>query len=313
MALKDAKAEVLVQAGSAFHPDTPYRAAPWDQPNGGERPRTEARLVVTRGVADVHAPGRFKKFDALAAGTEVAWESKKNELAGPRPSKKEEVFPDRVPFIKDEFGVALQKGLADAVRDLTDSEGNPVSVRVAAKPPARLFRPGATPAEIVQLTFPARLAVYWQLALAEGPTAGELLGDLIDQLTRPERGYARQAVVGGLSSWVAQAPGNTEALVKALVGKDWLQEDADLVAHLVRGYGSAEGRDAGKVEELVGYLDHPNLTVREAALGNLLQFYDPDAPPELRGDVTARGQPGYAKFLGAWKERAKVIQERMKK
>jgi hypothetical protein len=319
-ALRGDKSEVLVQAGAAFAPDAPYRPAPWDQPGGGERPRTEARLVVTRGSADFHAPARFKKLDALAAGTEVAWESKRNELAGPRPAKKEELFPERVPLSEGERGKAVQRGLAEFVRDLADADKNPVPVRVVVKqrlvaePSPKLFKPGLTDAEQLGLVFPTRHAVYCQLALADGPAAADLLGDLIDLTGRPERGYGRQAVVSALSSWVAQAPGNTKALLDALEGKTWLPEEANLFAHLVRGYAS-DGGPMDTVDDLVKFLNHENIGVREAALGNLLSNFDPEAGPELRADVGLRREapPVYAKFLKAWEERAKVIKDRLKK
>ena len=157
------------------------------------------------------------------------------------------------------------------------------------------------------------------VALMDTADAGEILKDLIDTLGDSSRPYARQATVMALSAWVAQARGNSDLLVKGMIAKGWRDDDSELIARLLRGYSSIDQGDPTAVDELVGYLDHPQLAVREAALGNLLAFFDQDAiqVPELRIDVARRREPGsekaYERFLSGWKARAELIKKRMKR
>ncbi|HSQ56663.1 MAG TPA: hypothetical protein VLM40_13050, partial [Gemmata sp.] len=146
---------------------------------------------------------------------------------------------------------------------------------------------------------------------------GDLLKDQIDALGDANRPYARQATVMALSAWVAQSMANTDLLIKGMIAKGWRDDDSELIARLLRGYSSFEADNPKAVDDLVEYLDHPQLAVREVALGNLLAFFDPDAiqVPDLRLDVARRREPGsekaYEKFLTAWKARAAEIKQKM--
>jgi hypothetical protein len=319
-------AEVLVQTNTAFVPGTPYSR------DDGERPRTDAQLVVLAGVADVHAPPRFRRFDGLTSWTEIAWDSKTGQIVGPQPTDKDRLLPDRLPVIEDDIGRSLQRTLSEAAAALTKPDG----VRVVLKerlvaPPPTGFNP-RTAAEALAVIFPVKWAAYSQAAIMDGPEAADLLKDMIDLLADRLRAYAREGAVTALSSWIAQAPGNTALLVKGMLGKGWLEEDADLVARLLRGYsapttGPAAG-DGAKLDELVSLLNHPQIAVREAARGNLLGFY---GSPELeknpilyRTDVALRAirrgkdDPETAEtrrwesFLTAWENYARDMKERMK-
>ena len=82
----------------------------------------------------------------------------------------------------------------------------------------------------------------------------------------------------------------------------------------MRGYSSREKGDPAAVDQLVDFLDHPSLIVREAALGNLIAFFDPEAgkKPELGGlNVAARGEPGYDKAIKSWKTWAEEMKKKM--
>ncbi len=326
VALKGNTGEVLVQANTAFDPGTPYSR------DGGEKPKTEAQLVVTRGGADVHAPARFKKFDGLSQWSEVAWDSKSGKLADPHPTNQEELRPDRLPIVEADVGKALQRVFSDAASELTKPDGIRVSLkeRLVAQPPAG-FNPRSF-ADALAVIFPVKWAAYSQAAIMDGPEAPQLLKDLIDLLADRVRPYAREGAVTALSSWVAQAPGNTALLVKGMIGKEWLEEDSDLIAKLLRGYsaptvGPAAG-DTTKMDDLVGFLNHPQIAVREVARGNLLGFY---GSPELgmnavlfRTDVAERAvrknkddpetpeTKRWENFLSAWENYAKDFKARMK-
>jgi len=112
--LADEKSEVMVQAHTAFVPGTPYAR------QGGEKPRTEARLAVVRGTAAFSAPARFKKYDKLTTWSEISWDSKSGRLGQPKAIEVNDPFTVRVPLIGGELGQATQKALSDAAQKLTD-------------------------------------------------------------------------------------------------------------------------------------------------------------------------------------------------
>ncbi|WP_439631076.1 hypothetical protein [Gemmata sp.] len=318
--LRDEKAEVLVQAATAFVPGTPL---------GGEKPRTDARLVTVRGSTDFAAPTRFKKFDALPVWSEVAWDSRTGQLSDPHPAPKDELQPSKIPTIEAEFGRSVQKTLSDAQRGLSAPDG----VRVLLKErlvtdPSDKFRPGMSPGEIIAILYPTQWAAYAQAAIMDGTDSGELLKDLLDLLSFESRSYVRQAAIVALSNWVARSPENTDVLVKGSLNKGWERETADLFAQLMRGYSSADMRDrtaaVAGLDKLVEMLDDPRLAVREAALGNLLAFYaGPDtaanrvltstdvATRETRAGADPAKVKAWDAFLKAWKDHAETIKKRI--
>ena len=109
------------------------------------------------------------------------------------------------------------------------------------------------PLASLAITFPTQFAAYCYPAIMDGPDAADLLKDMIDTLGDGTRSYARQAVVMALSSWLAQAPGNTDLLVKGMVEKGWRDDDSALIARLLRGYSSFALADATALDQLVGY------------------------------------------------------------
>lgn len=322
-----AKAEVLVQANTAFVPGTPYNR------DGGEKPRTQAQLLVTADTVDVYAPIRFKRYDSLKAGTELAWDSKSGRLTEPRPADREAFRAERLPLLEGEVGRVISRTLGDAAAALTRPDGVRVVLkeRLVQQPPPT-FNP-RTPADALAVIYPVKWAAYSQAAITDGPEAPDLLKDLIDLLNDRVRPYARQGAVTALSSWIAQSPGNTALLVRELVNKNVPEEVADLTARLLRGYsapmsGPAAG-DWSKLDELITLLDHDFIAVREAALGNLLGYYGyPELldknPVLVRTDVATRAvrrgpndpetpeTRRWENFLSAWRNYAREFAERQR-
>jgi hypothetical protein len=297
VALPDDRSEVMVQVHRAFIPGTPYAR------EGGEKPRTEAQLVVVRGSAGLNAPARFKKFEKLATWSRIDWDSTSGALRDPRATEPNDPLSIRVPLIGGELGQAAQKALSDMALRLTDRTG----VRVLLEARINL----EDPRDALASSF----AIYGYAAIADGPDTRTLIANLYDQLKERGRIYARKAAVVGISSWLARDLGNTALLYEVVTTQKGVPEDeADLIAHLLRGYSSREKGDPAAVDRLIEFLDHPNLIVREAALGNLIAFFDPDAArkQELGGlNVAARGEPGYDKALKIWKAWGEEMKKKM--
>lgn len=295
--LANDRSEVMVQAHAAFIPGTPYAR------EGGEKPRTRARLVVVRGSASFAAPARFNKFEKLAPWNEISWDSTTGVLSGPKPIDKDDRETVRLPLIEGEQGKAVQRALSDAASKLTDRAG----LRV-------LLEARANYSETRENILPTMLAIYAYAAIADGTDADKIIANLYDQLADRGRHYARKAAVVAVSAWLPRDPGNTALLCSVMKPKLVPDEEADLIAHLLRGYSSREKGDTAAVDQLVDLLDHPSLIVREAALGNLIAFFDPEAAakPELAGlNVAARGEPGYEKALKPWRAWAEEMKKKM--
>jgi hypothetical protein len=296
--LPNDRSEVMVQAHKAFVPGTPYART------GGEKPRTEARLVVVRGSAAFNAPSRFKKINKLTTWSELAWDSTSGTLPDPKAIEANDPFTVRIPLIAGELGQATQKALSDAALKLTDRTG--IRVLLEARINYEENRDNA-----LASTF----AIYGYAAIADGPDTPTLIANLYDQLKERGRHYARRAAVVGVSAWLPRDPGNTAIFHEVITTQKGVPEDeADLIAHLLRGYSSREKGDPTAIDRLIEFLDHPNLIVREAALGNLIAFFDPEAgrKAELGGlNVVARGEPGYDKALKIWKAWGEEMKKKM--
>lgn len=295
LALPNNMSEVLVQAHTAFVPGTRYAR------EGGEKPRTDARLVVVRGTADFNAPARFKKHEKLATWSEITWDSTSGALSEPKASPKEDKEAVKIPLLEGDQGKAIQRALSDAATKFTDRAG----IRVHLEGRMNF-------AETRENVLPTMFAIYSYAAIADGPDTPTLVANLYDHLAERGREYARKAAVMAVSGWLPRDPGNTLTFWEvATTMKRLPEEEADLIARLLRGYSSRETRDTAALDELVGFLDHPNLIVREVALGNLLAFYG-GATPELAAlPVAARGEPGYDRALKAWKAWAEETKKKM--
>lgn len=303
--LRDEKSEILVQSNTAFVPGTPYART------GGEKPKTEGRVVVIRGGAEFQAPARFKKFDVVSQWSEILWDSKSGQLSDPHPAPKDELYTSKIPNIEGDLGKSLQRVLSDAQRGLTNPEGIRVLLkeRLVADPPEKTR----------EVVFATQWATYAQAAITDGADASDLLKDILDPLKADSRSYARQASIISLSNWVARSPDNTDLLVKGILDKGWEEDVPNILAALIRGYAAADMKDKGAalsgLDKLLEWLDDPRLAIREAALGNLLaNYWAPDGTNKaLFTDPTARvaAPKAWENCLKAWKEYAEIVRQRI--
>ena len=93
------------------------------------------------------------------------------------------------------------------------------------------------------------------------------------------------------------------------------------MSQLLRGYSAATvgptAWDTSKIDDLLKYLQSDLIVVREAALGNLIAYYEIPAeiaggvqgPPPL-ADVGTKG-PRYEQFVKAWENRGEEIKKWM--
>ena len=164
-------------------------------------------------------------------------------------------------------------------------------------------------------------AIYAYAAIADGPDSRRLLlANLYDQLHRSIAGRTTPwQGRGGRDEWLAAARrGEHGSLLRRRrrAQKGVQEEDADLIAHSPSRLFLAREDEPAPPSDLLGeFLDHPSLIVREAALGNLIAFFDPEAgkKPELGGlNVAARGGARrYHRVLKAWKAWAEDVKKKM--
>ncbi|HUR53665.1 MAG TPA: hypothetical protein VMZ71_06020 [Gemmataceae bacterium] len=293
--LPDAKAEVMVEVVTAFVPGTPFLS------EGGDKPRTEAKLAVVRGVADIALPKRFKTYAKQAAPSVIAWDSKGGRVTEPKAFERGDPSFEKLLLVESEQGKEVQRALADMAGRL--NEKTTVKLLLAE----RLSEPFDPRRAVV-----TRFAVYSQTAIISSATAANDLKPIIDALTDPTRPYARIAAVNALAAWIAREPANPALLRDELVTKARFAEaEADLTMKLLMGYlppGKPADADLDKLTDL---LASSNLAVRELALWNLVTFLDPDAigVPGLVSDVGVTA-PGYEKFVKMWKARAEELKKK---
>ena len=299
--LKDDKTDTMVELVSAFVPGTPYLR------DGGELPRLSARIAVTRGVAEIVVPKRFKKSADVQGPAAFTWDSTGGAVNGPKPFERNDPSYARFvdTFIPGERGKVINQALSEFVESLKD----PAGVRIMLS--ERLTEP-ADPKPVKQVA--CRLAVFAVPAVATGADAVDDLKSLVDVLSEETRGYARIAACDALAAWVARDPKNTAKLYELMVEKKRIPaEDADLILQLLRGFVPVRKAIPAELDKLVNLLAAKSLPIRELALWNLLNFVDPAAAtvPGLVTDV-ARTEPefGYDKFLAAWKARIEEVKKR---
>ncbi len=290
--LLDPKTEILVQLTRSFVPGTPYARS------GGETPRVVARLAVVRGQATVRFPERLQTYNQLNAPVLIRWDSKRGPVDPPQTIRADDPSITRFMPIPAQIGQEIQKALAETVPP-PDAAAD---IRIHLE--SRLDYM-ATPV----MDWRVVTAIYSYAAITEGPNdaVATMVSRLYDLLADRNRDYARRAAVTAVSAWLAWDLGNTKLLWDVMTQKKQLpEEEADLILRLLRGYSAANQPDAVKaVDDLVGFLNHPNLVVRETALGNLIAFFDPAAVEKLElvnVPLTLRGEPVYDKFLKNWQQ-----------
>jgi hypothetical protein len=114
-----------------------------------------------------------------------------------------------------------------------------------------------------------------------------LIGDydmMLDVLDRNEHHESRVAAITSLRLWINQAPENRD-LLKAAIDMKFNAEDAVIVYRLIWGYTDDDARSKMVSEQLVDWLEHDRLAVRELAwyyiktLTNRKQEFDARATP----------------------------------
>ncbi len=109
---------------------------------------------------------------------------------------------------------------------------------------------------------------------------------------------ARRAALHGLRVWLIKDPKHQE-LLRAEVERVYPEEDVSTVLRLIAGFSFADAQDPEVSQQLVEWLMHPNVSVREMAFAYIRDF--------TGGDVTYRYQadrPEHQRALSArrWQE-----------
>jgi hypothetical protein len=306
----------LVELISWYEPGTAYAR------EGGPQPKREGRFAVAFGAAGFAAPARFKKFDKVAAGHQVRWDSTSAALTEPAaiaPEQREALLnPDPIDPLKGELNKQLTRLLSAMAARVTTRE----SVGPVVK---NLVGPDL-PDDVAprDRDLVARLAIYSHAALAGGTAAGAAsLSPLIDVLRSELPWLARQAVVTALVAWVARDRGDTALLYQVLTDKGLEPVQADRLLRLPRGFISPINPDRERLDELVTppspneppLLADPEVAIREAALWNLMAVrLESWVPLPLGVNVGAVGakvdSDEYKKFLADMKAEVEAIKKR---
>ncbi|MCS6863881.1 MAG: hypothetical protein RMJ56_15270 [Gemmataceae bacterium] len=315
--LPDDKSSVLVELISWFQPGTPYNR------QGGSQPKREGRVAVAFGSAQLETTGnRFVKFEKMAIGEQVTWDSVKNTLQGP------------TVIARDDYESLLEinptnpvKGeLLREVTRLLTFMADEVKTREAVGPVVKNFVGPQLPSNIPVLDrdLLSRLAIYAHAAMCDNTEEGSRgLRVLVDVLRSESPWLARQAVVTALVQWVARAVGNTALLYNVLLEKGLSEREADRLLMLLRAYIAPTQPDPDKLDELVNegpnreppLLGDPEVAIREAALWNImvarLQSWVPLPLTVNVGAVGAKvGSEEYRRFLAESKKWIEEIKRR---
>ena len=117
-------------------------------------------------------------------------------------------------------------------------------------------------------------------------TLTDSYGPLVEILAQADQHpEARQAAMTGLRKWLPTSPQNKTLLKKAL-RKSFYENDADVVYRLLWGYGEKDARNRFTSQQLVEWLDHDQIVVRELA------FYHVYRLTGQKYDYRADGTPG---------------------
>lgn len=205
---------------------------------------TDARLFVLRGTVNV-ADEKQLRAVASAAGDDAP--SSTAELKSPEGENALPVAP--VPRKPD----WLEPGGRRVSRTM---------LRYASR-----FESEFSFEEGVSLTVPAllkstnpRISLY----AAECLDLSQNVQALVSALAPAAHEEARQAAIEGLRIWLPQAPENKE-LLKNELARVLHEGDAEVVYRLLWGYNQDDARNPEVSQQLVSWLEHEHITVRELA------------------------------------------------
>ena len=118
-----------------------------------------------------------------------------------------------------------------------------------------------------------------------------LVGDyemMLEVLDRNEHHEARVSAIHSLRTWVNQDPQNRVRLKDAIAAK-FYPEEVDVVYRLIWGYQEDDARSKQTTEQLINWLEHDRLAVRELAwfyvkslTNRKLEVFDTRATPMHR-------------------------------
>ena len=106
---------------------------------------------------------------------------------------------------------------------------------------------------------------------------------------------SRAAAVEGLRNWLASAEGNGELLEEALA-KQFPDEEVRIISRLLWGYSKKDAHDFAASQQLVDWLTHNNLVIRELAFYHIYRLtgrkydYHPMRPAAQREAAVRRWQ-----------------------
>lgn len=201
------------------------------------------------------------------------------------------------------------------VWDSVHSEGGPGLTVPQSEPPAWLTRRPAYPAEVrdalaaFQRRLNDKLAAQgqdlawmavaadeaisqsrrpWEQYLAVFVLAAlDQLGPVIETVDHPDNPYLRRAAIDALLHFLGRQPGQGAAVSQALIERGYAPADREIFLKLVR---RIDKPDRAAIEQLLEWLNHPRLAIRELAFLNLVTLlptdrlvgYDPAAPTDQR-------------------------------
>ena len=112
---------------------------------------------------------------------------------------------------------------------------------------------------------------------------------------------ARRAALIGLRAWIIRDPKHAES-VRQEVSRVFPDEDLAIVSRLIAGFSIEDAQDPVISEELVGWLKHSNVAVREMAFTYIREFTGNDVTYRYQAD---RSESQRATSARRWLEHIK--------
>jgi len=231
----------------------------------GDKPVAQVDMLGLDGVSDVKI--RYGKFQ-LGAPSHYRWRSTAATQRGPQPMNAlPRWYTEPVPNTAQakEATVAL-----DELNKLLANDKKPVSVGLAE---ARKDSKGA-------------VLILSILCLGAMDDMPELIGAMVDD--RPE---VRWVALYTLAQWTGRSPDNDTKLYDALQKSGgYSQVEAQTIMDLLHGFSDDDAGKPQTYDDLIDYLRHPKMVIREMAWRSLIQLwpdgrkipYNPAGPPEMR-------------------------------
>lgn len=246
----------------------------------------QARMWVSTGKAIVTEP----------SGRKLTLDAKASVVLAPSPP----------PAKNAEEGAAPKETVINPSSDLPKWI-DLAAPRLITRRHANLFEREFNPGQGVSMTIPAVVNnPAFQLSELAAKTLA-LTGNyqaLVKALAEAPHKETRLAAINGLRAWLVRAPGNG-ALLKAELQKTFPPAEIDILYRLLWGFSGADARDPDKSTQLVDWLEHEELAIRELAFFHLHRItglkheYDAQIAPNLRALSVNRWRTHLKKEGGA--------------